>query len=62
MVVPREKTRSIIKCFRCERYFDETSTLYFIMANKPGEISVKISFHKECFREIAGEEYLLEGY
>lgn len=62
MVISKEKINSIIKCFRCERYFDETSILYFITANKPGEISVKISFHKECFREIAGEEYLLEGY
>ena len=70
-MIPKSEINRTERCYSCRKQFKDTVVQYSIWANcekysayNPGGpfVSGKIVFHKECFREIAGEDWLLEGY
>lgn len=61
-MVPREQINKTDTCYYCKKSMHGAEVKYYIWSNAIKHISGKIVFHKQCFIEIAGEEYLLEGY
>jgi len=53
-------------CYLCKMATSSEKPRYLIYAlpgsDSPSGLSARIIFHKECFKEVAGDRWLLEGY
>jgi hypothetical protein len=51
-------------CFLCKQPVrcKKGVATYYVWANMVGKLSIKVKFHKECFQQIAGDDYLFEEY
>jgi hypothetical protein len=72
-MIERKQARDSVsnnECWHCKKTIDDRKeATYYIWANPPTSeitllrsISIKIKFHKSCFEEIAGEQYMFESY
>lgn len=61
-MIPKGKINKLDYCCMCGKSMSGLTLRYYIWANKLNSISGKVVFHKECFKKMAGSQWLLEGY
>jgi len=64
-MITREQIKETLnknKCFYCYKNIDYDTPVYYIWANNKGQLSIKVPFHMECWRQIAGDDYIFEEH